>query len=187
MADTPSIKVTKSLSWRGNAKLFTNRYHILGGAPASDAAWHTLFDNVVTAEKAIYPVAVTITKVEGYLADSNLPVSSKTYTTVGTLTTAANIPQERQVAVLARWTTDQKTKRNHPIYLFSYFHGAYAQASPNADKPDTAQTTAVTAYATAWVTGFSDGTTTHQRGGPRGAAALTGACETYLTHRDFPR
>jgi hypothetical protein len=187
MADTPSVKITKSLLWRGLTKTFTNRYHFTAGVPASSAAWDTFFDAIVAAEKLIYGSQVTIVKADGYAADSDIPVRTKTYTTAGTGTPGGAL-QERQVAALARWTTDAVTVRNHPIYLFSYYHAAnMSTVGGHQDEVDATQKGAITTYATAWVTGFSDGTTTHKRAGPRGAVALTGACELYLTHRDFPR
>lgn len=187
MAATPSVKITKSLTWRGAAKLFTNRYHFTGGVPASTAAWLSFFDAITAAEKLLWGSTVTITKAEGYAAGSDIPVASKTYSLAGT-GTPGGAAQERQVALLARWTTDAVTSRNHPVYLFSYYHGAnMSTVGGHSDEPDGTQKGAVTTYATAWVTGFSDGTTTHKRAGPNGAVALTGACETYLTHRDFPR
>lgn len=131
--------------------------------------------------------SVTIVKVEGYDAGSNLPVFSKTYTTAGTLA-SAGLLQERQVAALVRYTTDAVTSRNHPVYLFSYYHGIAATSGAGTpDLPTPTQKTALTTYAGQWVTGFSDGTTTHKRAGPNGAVAQSGACEDNLTHRDFPR
>jgi hypothetical protein len=185
MAATPSVKITKSAPWRATTKLWTNRYHFTAGVPASNAAWLAFFDAIVLAEKAALFPNATITKAEGYAAGSNLPAASKTYTTVGTLTNAGLL-QERQVAALVRYATDAVTSRNHPVYLFNYYHGASAD-SAHTDQVTPTEITALTNYAAAWISGFSDGTTTHKRAGPNGAVALTGACELYLTHRDFPR
>jgi hypothetical protein len=185
VAATPSVKITKSLSWRGSPRLWTNRYHFTAGVPASNAAWLAFFDAIVLAEKACLLSAVTIVQADGYAAGSNLPAATKTYTTAGTKS-ATGVQMERQVAALVRYTTDARTIRNHPVYLFNYYHAAEGTSG----SPDTLVTTAATAYntyAAAWISGFSDGTTTHKRAGPNGAVALTGAAETYLTHRDFPR
>lgn len=187
MAAQPSVKITKSLPWRGVAHTFTNRYHFTNGSPTTDAEWHTFFDAIVTAEKTIYSSRTTITLAQGYDAGSEVPVSEKTYTTVGTLTIGSSMANERQVAALLRYTTDQKTKRNHPIYLFNYFHDVYGSSATVPDTIYSGQQTLITAYGASWIAGFSDGATTHARCGPNGAVALTGACETYLTHRDFPR
>jgi hypothetical protein len=131
--------------------------------------------------------ANTITLVEGYAPGSNLPAASKTYTTVGTGSfSGTGARQERQVAALVKFTTDAKTKRNHPVYLFNYYHAAYMSTSV-LDTVSTALSGALNTYAGQWISGFSDGAVTHNRCGPNGAVALTGATETYLTHRDFPR
>jgi len=79
------------------------------------------------------------------------------------------------------------TSKNHPLYLFSYYHGV---ASPAAGPFDTLHPTTVTAmgtYANAWITGFSDGTATHHRTGPNGDVATGQLVSSLLTHRDFPR
>lgn len=122
---------------------------------------------------------------DGYPAGSDIPAATKTYTTTGTAA-VTGIGQERQVCSLARYTTTAKTSRNHPVYLFNYYHGAQMSSSV-PDDIDTSARTLITTYATAWVSGFSDGTTTHSRAGPNGATAVSGACELFLTHRDFPR
>lgn len=185
MAATPSVKITKSLTWRGVPRVWTNRYHFTGGVPASNAAWDAFFDAIVLAEKAVLRTTITITRADGYAAGSNLPARTKLYTTAGTKS-ISGVQQERQVAALVRFTTDAVTTRNHPVYLFNYYHGTEA-LSADPDSVDTTARTAYTTYATSWVSGFSDGTTTHKRAGPNGAVALTGAAEQYLTHRDFPR
>jgi len=40
-------------------------------------------------------------------------------------------------------------------------------------------------YATAWISGFSDGANTYNRAGPNGAAAVARTVSGFLTHRDF--
>lgn len=179
------MKITKSLSWRGSARLWTNQYHLTNGAPTTTGQWNALFDAIVAAEKTCLFPTTTIVQADGYPASSAIPAATKTYTTVGTLTSAGYI-QERQVAALVRYVTAAKTKRNHPIYLFNYYHGISATADTTGEVYSTVLS-ALNAYATSWLAGFSDGVTTHARAGPNGAAAVSGACQLYLTHRDFPR
>lgn len=186
MAPTPSLKVTKSFGYKGTTKLFSNRYHFNGGTPADDSHWHALMDAVVAAEKHIYDSTVTIVEAVGYAAGSDLPVSSKSYTTAGdaTLTFGTRVPGE--VAALLRYSTTARSVKNHPIYLFNYFHGFDSDTSTSNENILPGQKTLLEAYADAWMAGFSDGSITAVRAGPKGATATSRLVHAYLTHRDFP-
>lgn len=188
MAPTPSVKVSKTFSYKGNTKRWSNRYHFNGGTPADPTHWHTLMDNIVTAEKACLRTNVTIVECIGYNAGSDLPIASKTYSTAGTYALPGGcVDLVGEAAYLMKWDTTARTSKNHPIYLFSYFHGL---ARATADPPDeiyTLQVTQFNTYCTAWVTGFSDGTITAVRAGPNGAtgSADLRSSPVYATHRDF--
>jgi len=187
MAATPSIRIIKTFTYRGQPRTFSNRYHFNGGTPASDAAWHTLMDNVTAAEKAIYPSNVTIIGAVGYAAGSDVPVSNKTYSLAGTFAPGTNQQAPGDAAGLIRFSTAVRTSKNHPLYLFNYFHGVVHNSPPNEDQVQTSQLAAYGTYGSAWISGFSDGTTTYNRAGPNGANATGVLAETYITHRDFPR
>jgi hypothetical protein len=187
VAATPSIVLKKTITYRGVTREFSNRYHFNGGTPADSAHWTTFADAVVAAEKTIYPSWVVIVEAIGYTAGSNVPVFSKTYSTTGTMP-AGSLPQAGDVAALVRYATTARSAKNHPIYLFNYYHGVFA--APSATTVDVLYATQaglMSTYATAWITGFSDGTTSYNRAGPNGATAVGSVVETYLTHRDFPR
>ena len=187
MAATPSLKVTKSWTYRGVARRFSNRYHFVGGLPPDTAHWTTLADAVVTAEKAIYISSTTIVQVDGYAAGSDVPVFTKTYTTVGTMATTAQMPVPGDCAGLIRYSTTSRTSKNHPIYLFNYYHSVQS-VTGGPDTVGAVQATAYGTYASAWVgAGFSDGATTYNRAGPNGATAVGELVEPLVTHRDLPR
>jgi hypothetical protein len=186
MAATPSVIIEKTIPWRGGTRTYTNRYHFNGGTPSDNAHWITLFDNIVTAEKAMHSASATITAARGYAAGSDVPVASKSYATVGTCVTTGGQWVPGEVAGLVRYSTPARTSKNHPIYLFNYYHLVFA-ISTTGDLWLVTQKTAANTYGAAWVAGFSDGTNTYVRAGPNGVTAGAALAETNLTHRDFPR
>jgi hypothetical protein len=97
------------------------------------------------------------------------------------------LPSPGECAALVRYSTAGRTTKNHPIYLFNYYHRVYTnQAGASTDLLDVNQKTAMGTYATAWITGFSDGSITAVRAGPNGDAATGQIVEEFVTHRDFP-
>lgn len=176
------------MAFKGGTRLFSNRYHFTGGTPADGAHWDTLFDNITTAEKAAHSGAVTIVEALGYAAGSDVPVRTKVYSLTGTCSIgggSAGAPGE--CAALVRWSTSARSTKNHPIYLFSYFHRINVSISgSDADPLEANQKSALETYAAAWISGFSDGTITAVRASPAGHIATGSIVEEYVTHRDFP-
>jgi hypothetical protein len=86
---------------------------------------------------------------------------------------------------MVKFSTDQFSTRNHPIYLYSWFHSVHNIQGGPSDTLASAQKTVIDTYSTAWITGFSDGTNTYHRAGPRGAVALTRTTSPVVRHRDF--
>lgn len=189
MATTPSIKVVKTFTYRGVAgRTFSNRYHFNGGTPADSAHWTTFSDAVVTAEKALWPTGfVTITQTVGYAAGSDIPVFTKTYSTGSTGSFASFVQAPGDCALLIRYATTARSTKNHPIYLYNYYHVVGFSSGSDVDTVNAPQSTAAGTYAGHWLSGFSDGTLTLVRAGPNGATATGSLIEPKITHRDLPR
>lgn len=185
----PSLRITKTLPWRGTTRTWSNRYYFDNGSPADQTKWTALADAIVLAEKAIWhsTSGVQITGAYGYDAGSDVAVFTKIYATAATGAWTAGTMMPGEVAALIRYSTAQRSTKNHPIYLFNYVHGVESVNSGSRDTLQANQRTAMGTYATAWVSGFSDGAVTHHRCGPQGHVATGQLVATYLTHRDFPR
>jgi hypothetical protein len=188
VADTASIRIIKSGDYKGGTKQWGNRYHFSGGTPADLSHWTTLAAAVKAAEVNALATNQSFVGWVGYPPGTDEPVASGTLTGSGALTITSPVQNSPlEVSGLIRWSTDQRTTMNHPIYLFSYIRGALRQTDIENDRLGTTMRTALTTYGNAWITGFSDGTNTYHRAGPRGAVALGTSVPLYVTHRDFPR
>jgi hypothetical protein len=189
VAAVPSVRVVKSFEFKGGLRLWSNRYHFLGGTPSDAAHWHTLTDAITTAEKACMSNRNEIVEAICYAAGSDVPVASKVYSVVGTSGLAGTaIALAGESCGLIRYSTAARTTKNHPIYCFNYMHGVYGVNTSNAtiDDLDPTIRANMATYAAAWIAGFSDGVNTYTRSSPNGAACTGSLVEEFVTHRDFP-
>jgi hypothetical protein len=192
MAATSSIRIVKTFTYRGALREFSNRYHMGTAVPPDSTHWNTLADAVTAAEKAIFASpangGATIVQAVGYAPGSEVPVFTKTYALAGTGAFAGPVLIPGDCAALVRYSTPDRSTKNHPIYCFNYYHAIQAAVTAgSADTLNAAQASAMQTYANAWITGFSDGTTSFKRSRPSGDLCTAALVETLITHRDLPR
>jgi len=188
MAATPSLLVQYEVNNRGSTEVVTNRFHFVGGTPANAAAWEAFADAVVAGFHPVLNAACTIIGAVGYDAANDVAVFQKTYTQAGTAATGSESLLPGFCCALVRWATDQRTTKNHPIYLFSYVHGVINNGfgATSATQVQAAQLAALETWATHWwETGYSDGTNTYTRAGPNGAAATDSTVDSFVRDHDL--
>jgi len=186
MASEASIKVIKQFTYRGAAKQWSNRYYFDNDAPADSTKWTTFSDLVVLHEKVPLSSGVTIVETMGYEAGSDVPVYTKTYSVAGLVNKTFYPDAPGDAALLLRWSTADRTSKNHPLYLFNYYHGVLLEGAEDGDTAAAETVTKLGTYAGQWITGHSDGSVTHHRCGPNGQLATGQLVTATVRHRDFP-
>lgn len=150
------VTVIKRIPYRGDPnEEYSNSYYFTGSTPGDAAAWRSLFDNLVTQEKTLYPAAVSVVRGYGYDSDAadahavwsvDLTVSPDS-PVPGTLGVGSSYTMPMDDAFWVRWKTSRTTSKGKPIYLRKYFHPAQrSTTAPNADTLDTTQRTAALAF-----------------------------------------
>ena len=165
-----SLVLVKSFTYRGAAEEFSNRYHFDGTPALTDAEWLALDLAVRAQEKTVFPSHVSIIRSIGYLSDTGPADWTRSATLAGT----GSFGGERAPGDCAgwiRWETGERDSRGHPVYLRNYYHGVMMASGTDPDNIYSDQRAAYDAYGGAWVTGFSDGTTTRHRCSPSGTPA----------------
>jgi hypothetical protein len=184
-----SIRLVKTFPYRGDpVKQFSNRYYFDGGSPGDDSAWHALMDAWVGAEAGVHWTSVHIVEAYGYAPGSKVAVASKAYTQAGGMSSAGAEVMPGDCAAVLRQATTKRSIKNHPVYVFSYFHAVARALSPTT--PDTLfgpSLTAYDSYGAALMNGITVGGRTYKRTTPDGHAVTGHLVDGFIGHRDFPR
>lgn len=147
---------------------------------------------MVSHEAAIYQAPASggcqIVQAVGYAGGSEIPVFTKNYATNGSGAFTAWSPVPGDCAAIARYSTPDRSSKNHPIYCFNYFHGVSAVAGAGSqDTLHAQQLSAISFYSGQWLSGHSDGTNTYKRSRPNGNTVTGYITEPLISHRDLPR
>lgn len=188
MAETQySLRIVKHFNYQGDAtQQWSNRYHFDGGAPTDSTAWHNLFDAIVDLEQAFLTPEIHFDAAFGYAPGSQVAVASKTYTSSGALTMTSGAGwTPGDCAVVLRHATTKRSTKNHPVYCFSYYHGAKWNVATAPDELWTSQKSALEGVADDWVSGIVVGGRTYKRTTPDGHPVTGRLVHTYIGHRDF--
>lgn len=191
MPDMPSITLVKRFTYRGKLEEFSNKYHFSGTTPANDAAWKTLADGIIAAEKLTVPSFVEFIRAYGYNAGNEHSVAQIDYTVppntvvVGTLSiSAGNSWTSGDVAATIRWYTGELNTRGKKIYCRKYMHGVANQVADHDLLADV-QRTAMNTYAAKLIDGTLPGSFKYC--GPQGATLSAPVTDPYLTTRTLKR
>lgn len=177
-----SLRTVKSFTYRESPREFSNRYYFGNNAPSTPAEWDSLLDVVVGLERAIFQPSVTVVEAHGFEPPSDVAVHTKAYGQAGILTGGDRCPGD--CAAVLRQATNKRSVKNHPVYLFSYFHGACKDPS-DPDLLYATQLAAVDALGRAWSTGLDAGGKIYVRSTPDNHLCTGFHTETYVGHRDF--
>lgn len=189
VADTPSIVLVQSFTYRDAPEEWSNRYHFTGTAPADVTGWHDLAVALFTLVKPCLPATNTLVRAYGYLNDTDHAVATVDFTVspytpiAGTATVSGNVAPG-DAAMTVRWKTDRLTSKGKPIYLRKYFHGVLLNTA-DTDKIAAAQETALSTFATAVLSDW--GSTSSHLAGPDGVTPHAPAASIWATTRTLKR
>lgn len=181
------MRVVKTLPYRGETRTWSNRYFFDGVSSPTSADFNAWGDKIILHEKQIYGNRVTITGTVHYLAGSDVPVSSRSMSVAGLMSYTGTDKCPGDCAVVTRYSTTQRTSKNHPIYLFKYYHDALTDEEGDADTVKDNQINRMADLATPLVAGYALPSGTVKICGPYGAVAQGFLTLPKITHRDFPR
>jgi hypothetical protein len=175
-----------TIPYRGTTRNWSQRFFFGTLTTLDSTKFNNLADAIHTASKLCLSSWVGYVGATGYNGGSDLPVFTKTYSDNGSFAHTGERLCPGDCAAMLRFSTTQRTSKNHPIYLYKWFHGVYYDDATAPDTLWSTQATAIDTFGASCVTGFSDGSTNRPISGPYGAVAQGHQVNTWIRHRDFP-
>lgn len=182
-----SVKVIKQSPYKGGLKEWSNRWYFSPTGPMDLTTFEDLSDWLVGIEHNYLGTPCTIIGTTGYNPGSEVPVHTKTYSTACTATLAGSQSfATLEVASLWRFTTDQRSVKNHPIYGFKYYHQQILDTLPDREAMPPPHQASQQTDANLILAGNVVGGTTYFPCTAYGAVFQQAFVEPMYTHRDFP-
>jgi hypothetical protein len=181
----PSIKVTVQSPHKSGTINWSNRWFFTGAA-LTLAQFNALVALLQAEYVLILPSTSSIVEYTQYDPGSDVPVRTSSVSVAGTMPLTSGNKCPSFCASMLRFSTSQRTSKNHPIYLFKYFHACISDSAGNGDNLQSILSSRLNSFGTDVVAGFNDGTSTRHVTGPYGATAIGYVNHGYVVHRDFP-
>jgi hypothetical protein len=180
------VRMIVQSPYEGGTHDWSNRWFFNGPQWDNEAEFEAVADNLMASYRDHWLTPRnTIVEAIGTNPNSDVPVYTKSYGAAGTFAEQTNFYAPLQAAALVRFTTDQRTTKNHPIYLFKYLHAAQIESQAASETLRSGQRTGFQGEMDTLMGGISTASRIRKMCGPRGAVAQTALVETFLTHRDF--
>jgi hypothetical protein len=190
MPDMPSITIVHDFTYRGAVEQWSNTYHFSGTVPSDTAAWKTLADAIIAAEKLAHFGNTRFVKAYGYVAGNENSVAQIDYSIApnvivsGTWAGTGGVEMPGDVAATTRWYTGASSSRGKKIYCRKYWHGIFNQTG-SFDSLNTAQRGLFDTFAAKMIDGTLPGSVKYC--GPQGAVLSAPQTNQYLTTRTLKR
>jgi hypothetical protein len=180
--------------YRDGTKNWSTTFHCTGPEWADHDAAYTYSNGVWTAIQHAVLDTTTLNTIVAYNPGSDIPVYTMDWEDTGGYNDHSNPMTALEECMLIKWDTDARSVRNHPVYLFNFFHHVQSEGATNPDILRSGMRTTMDDNLATILAGISDGHITRFRCGPRAPEVgydqpvATGAVTQHpLHHRDFPR